>query len=90
MLLSQREFLENYTSSPKVTEDVLRLFCDTFPLNLDEEGDRNAQLGNLDIIFYVTDFGVICFCEYPVLNSQNFWKNCFSSGYTVKFLPLAL
>ena len=45
MLLSQRSVLEKYTSSPELTEDVLRLFCETLPLNLDEEGDRNAQLG---------------------------------------------
>jgi len=45
MLLSQRNILQKYTSSQEATEDILRLFCDTLPLNLDEEGDKNAQLG---------------------------------------------
>ncbi|KAL5255862.1 hypothetical protein ACHWQZ_G011184 [Mnemiopsis leidyi] len=45
MLLSRRSFLQKYTSSPELTEEVLSLFCETLPLNLDEEGDRNAQLG---------------------------------------------
>ena len=45
MLLSERNVLENYTCSPHITENILQLFCDTLPLYLDEEGDRNAQLG---------------------------------------------
>ena len=45
MLLSQRNILEKYTSSPEATDDILSLFCETLALNLDEEGDKNAQLG---------------------------------------------
>ena len=45
MLLSQRNILEKYTPSLEATDDILSLFCETLALNLDEEGDKNAQLG---------------------------------------------
>ena len=37
--------LDRYSPSPAVTDSILELFCDTLHLNLDLEGDNNAQLG---------------------------------------------
>lgn len=45
MHLAQRPILSRYCHSHRMEEDMISLFTDTLPLDLDEEGDLNAKLG---------------------------------------------
>ena len=45
MVLCERSILDRYSPNPEVTDHILNFFSETLHLNLNEEGEKHAQLG---------------------------------------------
>ena len=73
MVLCERSILDQYCPNSDVTDHILNFFSETLHLNLNEEGDKHAQLGLnlfccLKLLSLTTQLGLNLFCCLKLLS----------------------